>query len=194
VNLRLLRDVSRHLGRQLLLAAMLIPKAIRLREITLGMRSANILRVALHADLFGAENGAGSQSGFALFVGEARLAEEFVRVHFARDGVHDRTIGKAEIRGDIAADLLPIDDLERADLQIGADKILVDVIYHSAIGESVHTERISVVSGEAGIFQIAGQMDHEDHLLFVLGSQERLRRLLHEQHVRADLFAIRKDL
>ena len=57
--------------------------------------------------------------------------------------------------GDIAADLLAIDDLEGAHLEVSANEVFIHVVGNALVGQSVHTERVSVVSGKLLVFKVA---------------------------------------
>ena len=67
----------------------------------------------------------------------------------------------AEIAGDIAADFLLADLLERADLLVRQHKVVVDVVADFGLREGVHTERLGV-SGEAIVFDIPREVNEED--------------------------------
>src|SRR5262249_15169833 len=48
-------------------------------------------------------------------------------------------------------------------------EILVDVLPHFGVVQGAHTERFGVVSGEARVFKVARDVQHEDQLLFLQG-------------------------
>ena len=89
------------------------------------------------------------------FVGPAGLAEEDVGIHGAGHGVQDAAVRGAEVAGDVAALLLGAGEGEGADLLEGGHKGVVEVFADLGTGQGVHTERLGVVSGEAGFFKVA---------------------------------------
>ena len=48
-----------------------------------------------------------------------------------------------------------MDNLKRADFEVGADEVFVEVLHDVLIGQCVHTERVGVVSGKVAIFQVS---------------------------------------
>jgi hypothetical protein len=48
------------------------------------------------------------------------------------------------------------------------------------ISQGVHTERLGVVSGEAGIFEIAGDVEHKSELALLTGKTRRFERIAGE--------------
>src|SRR5262249_36635276 len=98
-----------------------------------------------------------------------RLAEESPGINGTGDDVQHAAVRSAEVRGDVAALLRAADDLERGDLLIGADEILVYVLPDFGIGQCAHTERFSGVSGEFRVFEVTGDVEEEDELFFLLG-------------------------
>jgi len=83
----------------------------------------------------------------------------------ADHGVQHAAIGGAEITGHIAALLLAVgSDREGTDFLVGRHKILVQVIADILLRQCAHTERFGVVSGEAGVLEVAGNVQHEQQL------------------------------
>src|SRR5436189_190013 len=77
----------------------------------------------------------------------------------------DAAVRGAEVRRHVAALLGLVDDLERADFLERRDEMLVDVLAHFGVVQGAHTERFGVVSGEARVFEVPGDVQHEDKLL-----------------------------
>jgi hypothetical protein len=90
--------------------------------------------------------------------------------------VEDAAVGSAEVAGDVSALLLTADDAERGDFLEGGAEEFVEVLTHLRVGQCVHTERLGVVSGEARVFKVTGDVQHEDQLLFLLGVPGGLAR------------------
>jgi hypothetical protein len=186
MGLRLLRGEARHLlGDRF---------AVRERRsifvvIAFGVGLADVPGVEADVHLTGFEMGAESLGGFADVGGPAGFLEQLVRIGLTGDGVDHGRVGKAEIAGDVTAHLLPLNDLKGADLEVGADEVLIEVLRHARIGQGVPTERVGVVSGKLLVFEVARQVDHEDHLLLGAGTLKRLGRLAHEANVGADASA-----
>ena len=98
-----------------------------------------------------------------------RFAQHRVRVDGPGDGVQHPAIGSAEVSRDIAALFLFADDAEGADALEGGDKMLVEIFANFGIGQSVHTEHFSVVSGVVRFFEVAGDVNDEDEFFVFEG-------------------------
>src|SRR5436190_1896342 len=72
--------------------------------------------------------------------------------------VQHPAIRGTEVRSHVAALLLAVDDFEGADLLEGRDEILVEVLADLFVGQGVHTERLGVVSGDARVFEVPGDV------------------------------------
>ena len=63
--------------------------------------------------------------------------------------------------------------------------MLVEVLADFGIGQSVHTERFSIVSGEARVFKVAGDVQHQNELLLLFGLRGGLLGRIDEIDFRA---------
>src|SRR5262249_39243418 len=68
------------------------------------------------------------------------------------------------------------------DLLEGGDEVFVEVLAGFGVSQGVHTERLGVVSGEARVFKVAGEVQHEEQLLLLPGQFGRLGRRLDKLH------------
>ncbi len=73
-------------------------------------------------------------------------------------------VWRGEIAGDIAPLLVSADLLEGSDLDVTRDKMLVDVLADLLLCQSVLTERLGIVSGEAGVFKVSRNVKREQEL------------------------------
>ncbi len=128
-------------------------------------------------------------SHFRGFDYPAGLTQQCVRADWPGDGVQYAALRRAEVTCDIAALLLSAVDRERADFLIRGDEVFVEVLAGFDIGQCVRTERLGVVSGETGVFKVAGDVHHEHQLVFVPGCLGRGYLVVEEQHLSAIGFA-----
>src|SRR5438477_545398 len=96
------------------------------------------------------------------------LVEHRLGVDRPRDAVEHAAVGRAEIRGNVPALLLVVDDAEGRDLLEGADEMLVEVRADFRVRQGVHPERLGVVSGELRVLKISRDVEDEDELLLLL--------------------------
>ncbi len=113
------------------------------------------------------------------------LAQEHVGVDWSGEDVQDAALRRAEVAGHIAALLLSAVDGERADFLIGSDEVVIEVLAGFGIGQCVRTERFGVVSGETGVFKVAGDVHHKHQFVFVPGYLGRSLLVVEEQHLSA---------
>jgi hypothetical protein len=90
--------------------------------------------------------------------------------------VQHATVVGAEVGRDVAALLLFADDAEGSDFLEGRAEVLVDELADFGIGQSVDTQRFSVVSGKVGVFKETGNVEDEDELLLLEGLLGRFGR------------------
>src|SRR5262249_13542760 len=102
----------------------------------------------------------------------AGFAQKYGCVDRPGDDMQHATIGCAKVTGDIAAVFLLIDNPKSADLLVRRHEMFVEIIADFPIREGVHPERLGVVSCEAGVVKIAGDVQKEDELV-LLGCQRR---------------------
>src|SRR5262249_5495734 len=103
-----------------------------------------------------------------------RFAQYGVGVDRPGDAVQDASVGGAEVAGDVAALFLTADDAEGGDFLEGGDEVFVEVLADFGVGQGVHTGRLGIVSGDARIFKVAGNVQHEAELQLLLGDLGRL--------------------
>src|SRR5207253_4131088 len=92
-------------------------------------------------------------------------------------------VRSAEVAGDVAALLVLANDAEGADFLEGGAEILVDELADLRIGQGVHTERLSVVSGQARVFENSRNVQDEDQLFILVGLLRRLGRSVVEMYL-----------
>ncbi len=113
------------------------------------------------------------------------LAQQNVGVDWSGNDVQYAALRRAEVTGHVAALLLSAVDRERADFLIRGDEVVIEVLAGFGIGQCVRTERLGVVSGETGVFKVAGDVHHEHQLVFLPGCLGRGFLFVEEQDLSA---------
>jgi len=104
------------------------------------------------------------------------LAEQFRSVDRAGHDVQHLAVRCAEIAGHVAALLFRAGDAEGADFLIRRSEKRVEVVAHVPVRQSVPTERLSVVSGEIRIFEVARDMEKKRQFVVLPCFPGRFRR------------------
>jgi len=89
--------------------------------------------------------------------------------------MQDLAVRQAEVTGDIPALLLAAGYPEGADFLIRRNEMRVEVVAHLPIGQRARTERLRVVSGEIGIFKVAGDVEGECEFVILSRFVGRIR-------------------
>ncbi len=99
------------------------------------------------------------QGHFPSFDDPASLGQHRSSIHRPGDDVQNLAVRQTKVTSDIAALLLAVGNPESTDFLIRRSEMCVEIVAHLPIGQRVPTERLRVVSGEIGIFKIAGYME-----------------------------------
>lgn len=99
------------------------------------------------------------------FDNPACLAQQHLGVNGAGDRVQHAPLRRAEIAGDVAALFACAVDGERTDFLIRRNEVNIEIFADFGVGQGVRTERFSVVSGEARVFKVAGNVHDEKQLV-----------------------------
>jgi hypothetical protein len=89
--------------------------------------------------------------------------------------VEHLAVRHAEITGDIAALLSSAGDAESSDFLKRGCEIAIEVLSNFKISQGVRTERLGVVSGETGIFEVAGNMEKKRQFVVLPCGRGRFR-------------------
>ena len=88
----------------------------------------------------------------------ADLGQHRGGIHRTSKYVQNLAARQAEITGDVTALLLAIGNPESADFLIRRNEKRVEVVAHFPVRQRAPTERLGIVSGEIGIFEVAGDV------------------------------------